>query len=273
VTHDGAPGRPAPGGSIELRFDFGGVVVAFESASRPWRQALAARFGGFETNDAPAFRILQRTTPTASDAAAGPWPAALTAGPAPGRFEMRGAGFVATVDLAGAAAEIRGPAAAYPVDILLPELLPLLAPTGLVLHCALLSDGARAWVCSGPSGCGKSTLASLLPERALCDELALVAATGGAFSARALPFWDARPGGAPLAAVVLLRHGDAHRLRPMPAERAFGALAREIRWPGGDHTALARAFSTLGDLVEQVPAFELEFLPRADVWNAIAEAA
>jgi len=273
VTAGGAPVQLAAGEDIDLRFDFGGVVVAFESASPAWRRAVAARFAGFESAAEPAFRIAQRTAAAASDAAAGPWPVVLTAGRAPGLLEMRGAGFAASVDLTAGAAEINGPEATYPVDMLLPDLLPLIAPAGVVMHCALLSDGGRAWACAGPSGCGKSTLAALLPERALCDELALVTAAGGAFSARALPFWFARPGGAPLAAVVLLRHGSAHRLRPLPPERALAALTREIRWPGGDGAALTRAFSALGDLVERVPAFELEFVPRADVWDVIAEAA
>ena len=237
--------------------------------SHAWRHAVAQRFAGFETAAEASFVIAQSPTAGAGIVAGGPPPAEIRVVSGETILEMRGPGFSARIDLERRRAEIAGPEAAYPADMLLRELLPLLSPHSLILHCALLSDGDRAWACAGPSGCGKSTLAGLIPERALCDELASMSCDTGRFRARSLPYWDARPGGGDLAGVMLLRHGDAQRRRRISPERAFAELVPEVVWPSVAEKALARCLATLGDLAERIPAWELEFAPRADVWNAI----
>jgi hypothetical protein len=253
------------------RYDFGGVAVAFDSPSASWLAALDARFAGFETAAAPRFAI--RYLPVGEDdgsrdALRGPLPPDVRHD-AEGRVvEMLGPGFAASIDLGARAAQVRGPASVYPVDMVLRELLPTLAG-GIVLHCALLSDGAAAWACCGASGTGKSTLAALLPERALCDELAVVSRDGAAFRARSLPYWEARPGGAPLAGVAILSHGAAHVRRRLSPEEALRALSPEVVWPGFPDTAVEAAFDTFAALLAAVPAWSLEFAPRADVWDAL----
>jgi hypothetical protein len=260
--------RPDEAGA---RFDLGGVVVAFASPSGEWVTLLGDRFRGFETAAEPSFRVRYLARPGTADAPAaarGPMPPRLRRRHGEAEIELLGPGFVARADLDRGVATVEGPLAVYPVDMVLRELLPALT-AGVILHCALLGDGTATWACSGASGSGKSTLAALLEEHALCDELAHVAEHDGRFHGCSLPYWEARPGGAPLAGIVMLRHGAAHRKTRLAPGRALRALAAEVVWPLFSETAMERRFATLGRLVESVPVWQLEFAPRADVWDVI----
>jgi hypothetical protein len=130
-----------------------------------------------------------------------------------------------------------------------------------------------AVLCCGLSGAGKSTLAALLPERALCDDLALARKVGGGFEGVSLPYWIARPGRVRLAGIFLLEHAPEHwkqRLAPAAAARA---LRSHVFWPTHRPPALRGAFATLTDLVAAVPVWRLGFAQDPSVWQLIAGAA
>ena len=90
------------------------------------------------------------------------------------------------------------------------------------------------------------------------------------WEARALPFWEGRPGRGRLKAVSVLRHGRFHTRRPIAPGRLVRELSEQMLWPLHDPGAMARSFERLADLAGEVPAFELEFAPRADVWPILS---
>lgn len=268
-------------------FDFGGIAVSLASESRRWRRLARERYGAFAVAVPPAWRVTYRVTDPRA-----PSPAALfeaRAAPPQGRrrgsrLELATAGFELALDRRRRTAELAGPLATYPVDRLIQALWYETAGRGLIFHGAALAHGGRGWLASGPSGSGKSTLAALLPERALCDELAAVDLGGGgpdtdlsgtrlpgtsAPCLASLPFWSSRPGSATLAGIYLLRHGERDRRRRLGAGEAFARLRRQVVWPVFDRQALARAFVTLFDLLDRVPVWELAFRPRPEVWDTI----
>lgn len=266
-----AAARRVQMGEAEARFDLGGIVIAFASPSAEWLSELGKRFRGFESATEPSFRIRycpRKGAVAPAETIGGPMPPLVRPHPGGRGIEILGPGFAARADLEHGTAEVEGPAAVYPVDMVLRELLPALT-TGVILHCALLGDGMATWACGGASGSGKSTLAALLPEHALCDELAHIADCDGRFHGRSLPYWEARPGGAPLAGIAILRHGAEHRRTPLTPPQALRALATEVVWPTFSEPAMERRFAALGRLVESVPVWQLEFAPRADVWDVI----
>jgi hypothetical protein len=159
------------------------------------------------------------------------------------------------------------------VDGVLRTRLPELAAPALVAHATLLTDGARGFLCCGPSGAGKSTLAALLPEHALCDELALVQAVGNSFEGISLPYRIARPGSVPLAGIFLLEHAPEHWRRRLAPAAAARELRSNVYWPTHQRAALRGCFATLVDLVASVPVWRLGFARDANVWHTIAGAA
>jgi len=235
-----APSLPAS----SVRLELGETVAELHTPDENWLAALKERFRGFLT-EAPPHLVLRHQPDRV-----GPPVEHL-----PSRAEVR--------LNAGAGTEF--------VDGVLRTHLPELSAPALVAHGALLTDGARGFLCCGPSGSGKSTLAALLPERALCDELALVRAAGGGFEAISLPYWVARPGRVPLAGVFLLEHAPEHRRQRLAPAVAARALRSNICWPTHEPAALRRTFATMAELVSAVPVWRLGFVQDPGVWRTIAE--
>ena len=229
-----------------VRVDLGVTVAELHTPDTHWLAALRERFQGFLTEEPPDLVLRHRPD-----------------GPGP------------PVEHLPSNAEVRLNAGART------ELVPCTADfafkfrinSALVAHGALLTDGARGFLCCGPSGAGKSTLAALLPERALCDELALVRAAAGGFEGVSLPYWTARPGCAPLAGVFLLELAPEHRRWPLAPVAAARALRAHIYWPTRQPAALRGAFAALAGLTAAVPVWRLGFARDPGVWRTIVEAA
>lgn len=183
-----------------------------------------------------------------------------------------GQGFSACRQPSSRRVDAVGPAAIYPLDLLLQALWYVSRPSSLIMHAAALQDGHRGWLCAGPSGSGKSTLVSLCSDRAMGDELVAVEATGDGFDLVALPFWRARPGRHALAGVCSLRHRgkDAvppHIRRRLTRSEALARLRGQVSWPTWDSGAMVKCLDVLGRLVESMPVDELAFTPQPDVWE------
>jgi hypothetical protein len=230
--------------AFSVRIGLGETVAELHTPDENWLAALRERYQGFLT-EAPPHLVFHHE---------------------PGRAGP-------PVETLPSNAEVRLNAGAVPesVDSVLRTRLPELAAPALVSHCALLTDGTRGFLCCGPPGAGKSTLAALLPERALCDELALVQAVGGGFEGISLPYWVARPGRVPLAGVFLLEHAPEHRRQRLAPVAAARALRSNICWPTHEPAALSRTFATMAELVGAVPVWRLEFAKDPGVWRTIAE--
>ena len=227
-----------------VRVDLGDTVAELHTPDAHWLATLKERFQGFFTEAPPDLVLRHRPD-----------------GPGP-PVEYLPSGVEVRLN-SGARTEF--------VDGVLRTRLPELAAPALVAHGALLTDGARGFLCCGPPGAGKSTLAALLPERALCDELALVRAAGCGFEGISLPYWIARPGRVSLAGVFLLEHAPEHRRQRLAPAAAARALRSNICWPTHEPAALRGAFATLAGLVAAVPVWRLGFAQDPGVWRTIAE--
>jgi hypothetical protein len=258
-------------------FAFGEVRIAFESADLVWLSYVDRRYGSFgcePSGDSFVIRFEPDATalPEGLETPLAAHIEAVDCAPSALGYRVKTATSTCEIDLRSRRALLRGPAAMYPLDNLLRHLLPLLWEEGVIVHSALVGDGAGGgFLACGPSGAGKSTLADIARGRAFSDELAAVRLDGREATSIALPFWNARRGSVHLRAVLHLRHASSHRLDWLRPEAAVRRLAPQVLWPVWDESAMARSFGYLTEIAERVPAFELGFRPTEDVWDFIDE--
>jgi len=273
---------------MELALDLalaGLPTFRLESPDPRWSAALMPRYGAFarEAHQARAGAAAPATTRLRLTATSPPPDAIALARNvaesvdverATGGWTLRTSWCRVAFDRRSGLVEIEGPLHRVAVDLALRHLLTEQLADGLLLHGALLVEGERTFLCAGPSGCGKSTLAALLPEQALCDELAVARReAAGGWRAWSLPFWHGRPGSGRLAGVHLLAHGARAERRSLAPSAAWRRLAPEVIWPAHDEVASRRAFELLGLLALEVPVSALAFRPEPEVWTLISSPA
>ncbi len=137
---------------------------------------------------------------------------------------------------------------------------------GLFVHAAGVAVDGRGLVFAGASGAGKSTLVGLLGDRAevLCDDR--VALRRGEGGWRVHGTWNhgddprVSPGSAPVAAVFFPRQARVNRIDRLPGTRDVlaGFLPRLVR-PLTTADWLERALDLAGEIVREVPFYELSF--------------
>ena len=267
----------------------GDVPLRVHCSDALWRRQMASRYGEFMARfDASRLAVRPLHVDYRVEGEGAPSPQDLCRGRlaglrsrcvgSSGDVELSGDGFVARWRRSEGRIEVRGPRAAYPLDLLLQAVWYDGHQQALIVHAAALSDGTSGWLCAGPSGSGKSTLAGLFPRRAMADELVGVSFDSGRPELVALPFWTGRPGRVPLRAVCCLRHrqsvpspqGGAHLRRRLVSTEALQRLRHQIAWPTWDAAAMGRCLDALAQLLATVPVYELAFSPSTCVWSQLS---
>jgi hypothetical protein len=145
--------------------------------------------------------------------------------------------------------------------------------SGIMLHACGISLEGHGLLFVGESGTGKSTMGVLWSRQpgvtVLSDERVAVRDLLGRFWLYGTPWHgtarlcsDAR---SPLQALLLLKQGrvnQAVRLSPM---RAISQLAACVYWPAWSRRGMQNVLKVTGNLVQQVPCFELTFCPGSQV--------
>lgn len=152
----------------------------------------------------------------------------------------------------------------------------LLQNGGLLLHAASAVRNGRAFIFTGVSGSGKSTIAKLAPPdtKLLSDESSFVRVNGAESIAFGTPFpGDLDRNGmnisAPVAGLYFLKKGDHNRIEGLAPHRVVDRLLRNIVLYYDQAELKALAFRTGCDFLSTVPAYQLTFVPDAQVWNLI----
>lgn len=144
---------------------------------------------------------------------------------------------------------------------------------GLLLHAAGVMTMLGGWVFTGPSGAGKSTMSDFFAARGasvLSDERIIIRKIGGEFMIFGTPW----PGAgrlaknlqAPLTAFHCIAHGQGvHTMRRMNPHAVSPFVLPQSFLPHWDRTAMDRTLETLGELIDQVGAFQLFFTKNGDI--------
>jgi hypothetical protein len=156
----------------------------------------------------------------------------------------------------------------------------------LVHSAGVVRDG-RGYLFVGESGVGKTTIADLSRDAAvLNDEMNVIAFDAAGPRLLASPFnghyRDKQPAAAPLsaaplAAVLLPRHADAHRVEDVGAGRAAAEVAAQVCPPvtldaAADQRTTAAMLDTATRLVSAAPVRRLLFRPDAGFWPLLIDA-
>jgi hypothetical protein len=154
----------------------------------------------------------------------------------------------------------------------------LLPDGGFLLHAAAAVAAGDAIVAFGPSGAGKTTISELAGSRPVIsdDLVALRRDSGGRLVAVPSPFRAGgaapHPAGHPVRALLRLKHGDRHALRPLPAAEAAREIVASMPFVNDDAETSSRALELAADAACDPGAAELVFAREPGVWEWLERA-
>ena len=165
----------------------------------------------------------------------------------------------------------------YPLDQVV--LMNLLAETGGgIFHCCGAGLNGKGLIFLARSGGGKTTLARLLAQResfrVLSDDRIVIRGTPKGLRCFGTP-WPGMGGMArnealPLRALFFLVKGPRNRILSVGPAEAIERLLPVTSVPWYDVAAFSRVVSFCGEVVRQVPCYELQFRPNVEVTDVIA---
>lgn len=169
------------------------------------------------------------------------------------------------------------PILTHPAGELLFQALLTEGQRGVLLHASAVAERGGVILFSGYSGAGKSTMVRLWQEHTkalpLSDDRIIVRKLDHAFWAFGTPWHGsvpvASPKGFPLYRVFIVHHALENRLRRLTdAEAVQGLLVRSFP-PFWGAKEMAFTLELLSKLVEQVPCYELGYVPTQDVIDLV----
>jgi len=143
---------------------------------------------------------------------------------------------------------------------------------GVILHACGVVDEGRGFLFCGVSGAGKSTMANIWkPTYAtlLSDDRIIVRRMDGVFRMYGTPWHgDANvcdPGNAPLEKVFFIVHADRNYAKPISPIDAASRLLVRCFPPFWDKEGMEFVTNFLAEMAEEVPCYELGFVPDQSV--------
>jgi hypothetical protein len=150
---------------------------------------------------------------------------------------------------------------------------------GMMIHACGIRDGGGGLVFAGPSGAGKSTMAGLWQGRAgadvLNDDRLILRKNDGRWWAYSVPGVGqpqrARSQGIPVDALFLLSHAHENAAKPMSQGQAASSLIPHVSLASYDAVAVDSVLQLLDELVNEVPIYELGFLPEPSAVDSVRD--
>lgn len=146
---------------------------------------------------------------------------------------------------------------------------------GLMVHASGVDDHGHGYLFAGNSGQGKSTLSSLWEShgRVLNDDRVIIRHSDNGFRVYPTPWHGSYSNvsvqGVALDKVFLISHADANSIQKRRAiEAACELLARSFP-PLWDPTGMAFTIDLLGSMMQEIPCYELAFVPDETVIDLV----
>ena len=151
---------------------------------------------------------------------------------------------------------------------------------GALIHSAGAVVGGGGLIFAGRSGAGKSTLARQFQAAGktplLSDDRVVARKIGGAYRVYGTPWaGDAQIAlnrSSSLSAVLFLNHGPVNRVERVSPRDAFEKLLPMVSIPWYDRAAIEQITSFCEALARDVPAYDLHFVPTAEVAGFLEKA-
>ena len=259
-------------------------VGVFEIAGIPCRLAcldeglwdlVVSRYTDFSVDAAPEFSLRVEVTAPPPDEASSPWAGPFARiGGQNDVLAIEGAGFHGAFDESSGEGWIAQPLDASPLETFLTAICAgrLLKGDGFLLHAAAITADDGAYVFFGPSGSGKTTVAERIGRGVITDEMVAIRRDRGRYRVFAVPWRGQRldaPLAPPVAGLFRLRQGPETALTPLSPTAAVRQLLPSVFFPRADASEVSRFFEIGGDLVTQVPCYEMRFSPDRAFWEAV----
>ncbi len=147
---------------------------------------------------------------------------------------------------------------------------------GFLLHAASAIRNGRAFIFSGLSGAGKTTISRCAPEDVtlLTDEISYIRRDGDGFRAHGTPFAGelAKLGhnlAAPISRLFFLEKASRNQILELDRADAMRRLLRNVLFFCQDSELVNKVFETACDLLANIPAYRLAFVPDQSVWELV----
>lgn len=141
---------------------------------------------------------------------------------------------------------------------------------GFLLHSSGVVWEGKGLAFIGPSGAGKSTILNMFAEEVargclLNDDKNALRKRGDRWQIFGTPWYGesqvSSSGNAPLSTLFFIRHSKDNYVRRLTSNEACNLLMVQALLPLWDGDATSRVLGTFENLLENIPAFELGFLP------------
>jgi hypothetical protein len=252
-------------------FEIAGIPCRLASRDEDLRALLARRYAGFAVDAAPELSLRVDVTAPLPDDVSSRWTDSFARiGGREDVLTIEGAGFHGTFDESSGEGRIVQPLDALPLETFLTAICAghLLKNDGFLLHAAAITADDGAYVFFGPSGSGKTTVAELIGRGVITDEMVAIRRGGGRYRIFAVP-WRGQRVDASLTALFRLRQAPETAFTPLSPTAAVRQLLPSVFFPRADALEVSRFFEIAGELVTQVPCYEMHFAPDGLFWDSI----
>ncbi|MDD5129960.1 MAG: hypothetical protein PHS66_02765 [Candidatus Omnitrophica bacterium] len=165
-------------------------------------------------------------------------------------------------------------------------LLPLMGPilvssllytkNAVLFHSCGVVDKGVGFIFLGHSGYGKTTTANLWIKSGamlLNDDKVIIRKINKKFWIFGTPwfgkFRNVSPSGAPLKGIFFLKHGKANKATRVSSSQAVSLLISRSHAPLWDNCAYQKSIDLCGQIVKNIPCYELEFVPDNTAVNFV----
>lgn len=148
-----------------------------------------------------------------------------------------------------------------------------------LIHACAVSKNGNGYLFSGRSGSGKSTIAKLSSDYTILnDELVIASKVNGHFTVSSTPFRGDFNNNintsAPITALFLIKHGKINRIRKINKMEFVTRFVTEVVYSDtllstDKKNTISEMMDFCVDIAENVPFFELQFLPDKRFWDCI----
>jgi hypothetical protein len=155
----------------------------------------------------------------------------------------------------------------------------LACSSGILVHGAAVARNNLAVLFLGASGAGKTTVSRLCrPDVCFSDDGVVVKNEGGRFYAYRSPFrqieefnHDTGIEKGEIKKIFLLEKSVAQRVLPLKRNELMGMLLTHLThfFKYLDREAAEKGFYAIKDMLDQLPAYRLQFEQSEDIWNRL----
>jgi hypothetical protein len=152
---------------------------------------------------------------------------------------------------------------------------------GLLIHGAAVERNSLGVLFLGASGAGKTTAARLCrPDICFSDDGVVVKNEGGRFYAYRSPFRQIEEFNhntgivkGEIKKIFLLEKGESRRVLPLQRNELMGMMLMHLThfFKYLDREAAEKGFYAIKDMLDQLPAYRLQFIKSEDIWNRLVE--